>query len=159
MMEWKLQVPPAASVTIDMPANDAAPAITRDAADKGLWIIRVPAPGLEEVAVTVELPAARKPGTAVPIGPVLGPGAFRKQGTISIFAPDILRPTVSKLRGDLVRREPAGDDLHGPDAVYLYGHRPVPAGAGTAPWLFLDAEKLGGEIRSQTTHTLSLALV
>src|SRR5262249_46350357 len=130
------------------------PTLTRSKEDKGSWLVQVHDPRQEEVSVLVEEQLPRK--GAIAVGPIVVPGAFRQQGTISIFAPSQLRPIVSRLRAD-VSRQAAAEDANAPDAVFAFGSRPLLPGAQNTPWMFVDSEALRGELQTQTTHTLSLA--
>ncbi|HLW66950.1 MAG TPA: hypothetical protein VKS79_16665 [Gemmataceae bacterium] len=154
MNEWKIQAPANASVTVESGDPETMPTLARGKEEKGSWLVQVHDPRQDEVTLLIEQQVPRKGPVAV--GPVVVPGAFRQQGTISIFAPSQLRPLVSRLRPD-VSRQAAPEDANAPDAVYAFGSRSLNAGAQNTPWLFLDAETLRGEVQTQTTQTLTLA--
>jgi hypothetical protein len=156
--EWKLQTPAGSDVTLPGPADPNVALTSND--DKSLWTIRAAGGGVEGVEVEVQLRQARQAGKPLPIGPFSLAGAFRQQGTIRIVAPNSLRPRVSKPRGDVGQRElpadpvPAEAKAEFVQAVYGYGHV-APASPGS-PLMFLDAEPIRGEVRTQVTHTLTL---
>ncbi|HEV3142246.1 MAG TPA: hypothetical protein VGZ47_00010 [Gemmataceae bacterium] len=155
MSEWKVQVPANATLSVESSDPETSPTITRSQDDKNTWLVRVHDPVESEVVLLIELQSPRK--GPVPVGPIAVPGAFRHQGTINIVAPSQLRPMASRLRADVSRREVTGEDSNAPDLQYAFGDRPLTPAAQNTPWLFVDAETLRGEVRTQTTHTLTLA--
>src|SRR5262249_2386610 len=96
MSEWKVQAPAGATVSVENSDPETTPTLTRSKEEKNIWTVQVHDPRQEEVTLLIEQQAPRK--GAMPVGPVFVPGAFRQQGTISIFAPSQLRPIVSRLR-------------------------------------------------------------
>jgi hypothetical protein len=158
--EWKLQTPPGADVTLPGPVGEASATVTAANDEKSQWLIRVAGSGAEAVEVEVQLRQARQPGKPLPVGPFNLAGAFRQQGTVRIFAPNNLRPRVSRPRSDVGQRElpaepmPAEAKAEFVQAAYGYGQ--VSPNSPASPLMYLDAEAIRGEVRTQVTHALTL---
>lgn len=148
--EWKLLAPTGSDVTVDGEAGTSTPgAITvTQSVDKTTWLIRAKDPGVDEVRLTVQTRAPRKPG-GVPVGPYQLVGAFRQQGVVKLTAPARLRPRFSNLRADLSR---SASEAEG-EFAFVIGTGPA---AAATPWLVVDADVVRGDVRTQVTHNLTL---
>jgi hypothetical protein len=158
-VEWKLQTPPGADVTLPGSGTESGITLTPND-DRSLWTVRAAGGGVEAVQVEIQLRQARQAGKPAAVGPFNLSGAFRQQGTVRIVAANNLRPRVSRPRSDLGQRElpsdpvPAEAKAEFVQAIYNYGQ--VSANSPGSPLMYLDAEAIRGELRTQVTHTLTL---
>jgi hypothetical protein len=132
------------------PAND----------DKSQWVISGREGGSEALALEVVTRTPRKAGGS-PIGPFAVQGALRQQGTIRIWAPNNLRPRISRKRNDVSQRELPIDTAPPTDSKAEFLQLAFSYGQGSAsppaaPLLQVDAETIRGEVRTAVSHSLTL---
>ena len=158
-VEWKLQTPAGAEINLPGVSSDAGPTAYSMNDEKSRWIIRSEIGGAESLTVNV---VVRHPKQAKPvaIGPFTLEGSLRQQGVIRIIAPNNLRAKLSGLRNDVGRRELPADaapaDVRTDSVQVVYGYGQISPTSSTAPIMFVEAEAIGGGLRTQVSHHLGL---
>jgi hypothetical protein len=157
--EWRLQVPPTATVEVKPRGPDDEEPATVESPDAGTRVIRLKEPSSEPLQVVVRVPPRRTKGAA-PIGPFVVVGAERQRGTILIAAPPESRPRFVP-SAEVSPREVTSEDGRRdfkPIAAFTYWKLPAPDKSGKTipPLLEMDLEPGQGTIAGRVLHSLTL---
>lgn len=158
--EWRLLVPPSASVQVRSAADEERQAVVEPADPKqpGLRVIRLPEPSADPLQVVVQVEQRRLP-EPLAVGPFVVVGAGQQRGTIAIAAPAEPRLRY-RVRGAVSRREVSADDRRrDPRSVAAFTYWSVPEGKadqGPPPFLEIETEAGGGTVDTRVVHAVQL---
>jgi hypothetical protein len=157
--EWRLLVPPKATVEVKPRGPEEGEPATVDAPDETTRIVHLKEPSSDPLQVIVRATHPRTKGTW-PVGPFVVVGAERQRGTILIAAPAEPRPRFLP-RGEVSPRDVSADDSRRdfkPIAAFSYWKLPAPdkPGKPIPPLLEVGIEPSQGTIASRVTHSLTL---
>lgn len=159
--EWRLQVPPQATLEIKPATDERIKGIEGNEPKSSVRIIQLKEPSSEPLRVLIRVRqprAGKSAATRVPVGPFHVLNAIVQQGTIAVSAPADVRLNF-QMHSEINQRETT-DDSRGDAstlAVFTYGNLPPvhPPQPAPAP-LTVDIIPVKGVVETKTEHTLTL---